>query len=100
MKYDFGSYYVEPIKQFRYFHAIIDPKGLDTVSKNLLKGVNSKIYGLDYLKVYVIYDVIIGFGSGTFLSLVYPLVHWSSTFVHGCTRWRCGYRKEPNDSAD
>ena len=34
------------------------------------------------------------------MSLVNPLLHLSSTFVHGCTRLRCGYRKEPTDSAD
>ena len=39
LKYDFGSYFAEPIKLRSYCQAIIDPKDLGTISKNILKGV-------------------------------------------------------------
>merc|ERR1712238_68669 len=39
LKYDFGSYFAEPIKLRSYCQAITDPKDLGTISKNILKGV-------------------------------------------------------------
>ena len=39
LKYDFGSYFAEPIKLGSYCQAITDPKDLGTISKNILKGV-------------------------------------------------------------
>ena len=39
LKDDFGSYFDEPIKLGSYYQAITDPKGLGTISKNILKGV-------------------------------------------------------------
>ena len=39
LKYDFGSYFAEPIKLGSYCQAITDSKDLGTISKNILKGV-------------------------------------------------------------
>ena len=44
LKYDFGSYFAEPIKLGSYCQAITDPKDLGTISKNILKGVYCQKY--------------------------------------------------------